>query len=292
MQEQAIATMRRFNRVVTERVGAIDETFLDRGRPYGETRLLWEIGPEGADVRDLRARLGIDAGYASRLLRSLEERGLAEVAESETDRRVRHARLTRAGLAERAEIDRLSDELVVTTLEPLGKRQRERLLAAMDEVERLLRASLITIEVADADSPDGRWCLEQYFAELDRRFEGGFDLGAALPADLNPPAGLMLMARLHGRAVGCGGLKFTDQGTEIKRMWVAPEVRGLGLGARLLRELERAAAARGADVVRLDTNRTLVEAIAMYRRSGYEEIPAFTDEPHAHHWFEKRLEPL
>ena len=70
-------------------------------------------------------------------------------------------------------------------------------------------------------------------------------------------------------------------------MWVAPAARGLGLGRRLLRELEEQARRRGARVVRLETNRTLAEAIALYRSAGYVEIEPFNDEPYAHHWFEK-----
>src|SRR3954469_22357731 len=128
MDADTVACVRRFNRTVTERVGALDESYLGRGRPRGETRLLWEIGADGADVRDLRRRLGLDAGYASRMLRSLQTEGVAVVEVGDGDRRVRRARRTAAGLAERAELDRLSDELVVSMLEPLAERQRQRLL--------------------------------------------------------------------------------------------------------------------------------------------------------------------
>ena len=147
MDADTVARVRRFNRTVTERVGALDESYLDRGRPLGETRLLWEIGPDGADVRDLRRRLGLDAGYASRLLRSLESARLVVVEPGSADRRVRRARLTADGRAERAELDRLSDGLAASMLEPLEQSQRARLVAAMDEVERLMRASLVTITV-------------------------------------------------------------------------------------------------------------------------------------------------
>ena len=72
-------------------------------------------------------------------------------------------------------------------------------------------------------------------------------------------------------------------------MWVAPAARGLGLGRRLLRELERLARETGARTIRLDTNRVLNEAIRLYRSAGYQEVPRFSDEPYAHHWFEKAL---
>src|SRR6187455_2155055 len=133
-----------------------------------------------------------------------------------------------------------------------------------------------------------RWCLEQYYAELRARFDAGFDPAtSSLPdaGEMAPPTGLFLIARLRGEPVGCGGLILpAGAPAEIKRMWVAPEVRGLGLGRRLLSELERRARESGATVARLDTNRNLTEAISMYRSSGYVEIPRFNDERYAHHW--------
>ena len=193
-----VARVRSFNRSVTERVGALDEQYMGRGRPLGEARLLWEIGPEGAEVRQLRRRLVMDSGYASRLLRSLEAQGLVAVEIDARDRRVRRARLTRAGLAERVEIDRLSDELALSILEPLDERQRTRLVTAMEDVERLLLASQITIVAEHPSTDDARWCIQQYFNELSERFEGGFDPALALPVDvedITPPSGLMLVAR-------------------------------------------------------------------------------------------------
>jgi ribosomal protein S18 acetylase RimI-like enzyme len=163
----------------------------------------------------------------------------------------------------------------------------------MDEVERLMRASLVTITVADPAGADARWCIEQYFAELGDRFEDGFDpaISIAAPIDqLKPPTGLLLVAHLRQRPVGCGALKIRPgRPVELKRMWVSPQLRGLGHGRRLLRELERKAATAGADTVRLETNRSLTEAIALYRMAGYREVEAFNSEAYAHHWFEKRL---
>jgi ribosomal protein S18 acetylase RimI-like enzyme len=102
--------------------------------------------------------------------------------------------------------------------------------------------------------------------------------------------GLLLIARLRGTPVGCGALKFhRDAPAELKRMWVAPDTRGLGLGRRILTALEHQAAGHGAEVVRLETNASLVEAIALYRSSGYREVAAFNDEPFADHWFAKDL---
>ena len=288
-----MARVRRFNRTVTQRIGALDDRYLARGRPLGEARVLWEIGEAGCDVRTLRSRLDLDAGYLSRLLRSLEADGLVTVGASPTDRRVRRARLSRKGRRERTELDRRSDDLARSFLEPLSSDERQRLVRSMAEVERLLVAALVEIDVVDPDDPPARHCLHEYFAELDRRFDTGYDPSVALPAlahEMRMPAGGFLVASLHGEPIACGAIKLHGrEPAELKRMWVAADARGLGLGRRMLSSLEAWAADHGAHAVRLETNRTLVEAIAMYRSSGYREVPAFNDEPYGDHWFEKRL---
>jgi DNA-binding MarR family transcriptional regulator/ribosomal protein S18 acetylase RimI-like enzyme len=299
MSSEQITQVRRFNRLVTQRVGALGEAFLARGRPLGHARVLWEIGTAGADVRALRERLGLDSGYLSRVLAALAADGLVTVGPSEADGRVRTARLTRAGLAERAELDWRNDAVASSILDPLGGAQRERLVVAMADVERLLAASMVSVGPCDPRHRHAHASLDAYFAELAARFEHGFDVGRAnpdAPSDLVPPNGLLLVATLAGEPVGCGVLRHHElrEGvpgwSEIKRLWVSPAVRGIGLGRRLLAELEDCAASLGAPIVRLDTNRVLTEAIAMYRAEGYREIAPFNENPYAHHWFEKTLE--
>jgi DNA-binding MarR family transcriptional regulator/predicted GNAT family N-acyltransferase len=292
--EALTARVRSFNRTVTQRVGALSDHYLARARPLGASRVLWEIGPGGTDARALRARLDLDSGYLSRLLRGLQDEGLIQVVPAAGDHRVRTAVLTDAGRAERAELDRLSDDLAAALLAPLNDRQRDQLAAAMGTVERLLTAGLVTFAVTDPASPEARACVAAYFAELGERFDGGFDPGASLPAtdaDLAEPSGLLLLARLHGEPAGCGALKFHGtEPAELKRMWVANRARGLGLGRRLLAELENQARRHGVTVVRLETNQALTEAITLYRSAGYAEVSAFSDEQYAHHWFEKQLD--
>jgi DNA-binding MarR family transcriptional regulator/GNAT superfamily N-acetyltransferase len=292
MDEQLVSEVRSFNRVVTLRIGALDDVFLARSLPLGQARVLWEIGNEGVDVRALRARLELDSGYLSRLLRSLEGAGFVVVEQSRTDGRVRTARLTTRGAAERAELDRLSDEAARSLLRPLTVRQRDRLVTAMTEVERLLTASAINVSVCDPRQAGARACMRAYFEELSRRFDAGFDPARSIPAgeaDLRPPAGLLLLATLHGDPVGMGALKLHGETAEIKRMWVADSARGLGLGRRLLADLEDRAHAQGARRAQLETNRALTEAIALYKSAGYTQVAAFNDEPYADHWFSKDL---
>jgi DNA-binding MarR family transcriptional regulator/GNAT superfamily N-acetyltransferase len=293
MDDVEVGQVRRFNRLVTQRVGALEDHYLSRNRPLGEARVLWEIGDKGCDVRSLRSRLDLDSGYLSRLLRSLESAGLVTVGPNEGDRRVRTARLTPPGAAERGVLDRRSDELARSFLEPLGEAQRARLVSAMADVERLLTAALVDVDAVDPSQPAAQFCLNAYFAELNRRFDNGFDAALSSAPDVDsmrPPAGLFLVATLRGEPVGCGGLQFhSDAPPDIKRMWVDESARGLGIGRRLLAELEGRAAASGSGVVRLETNRSLREAINLYRSAGYREVDAFNDERYAHHWFEKQL---
>jgi DNA-binding MarR family transcriptional regulator/GNAT superfamily N-acetyltransferase len=293
MDEPMIARVRSFNRAVTQRVGALNDRFLAQDRPLAEARVLWEIGREGCEVRSLRSRLELDSGHASRLLRSLEAGGLVQVTPNRADGRVRTAQLTPAGLAERAELDRRSDELAMSFLVPLRADQRERLVAAMGDVERLLTAALVEIRPVDPAHADARACFRSYFAELNRRSESGFDPArgvSAEPHELRPPLGLLLIAYLREEPIGCGAVKHLDGApSDIKRMWVAETARGLGIGRRLLAELEACAARSGAQAARLETNQVLTEAIALYRSAGYVEVPAFNAEPFADHWYEKSL---
>jgi DNA-binding MarR family transcriptional regulator/GNAT superfamily N-acetyltransferase len=293
MDESQLRQIRRFNRLVTRGVGALETNYLRRGRPLAEARLIFEIGADGVDLRTLRMRLGLDSGYLSRLVQSLKAQGLIAVATGGGDGRRRRVNLTRKGGAERAAYDRLSDRLAASMLEALDEAERGRLVTAMGEVERLLRTASVEVAAEAPVSADARRCLEAYFSELAARFEGGFDVAkhdAARVDDMAPPSGLFVIARLDGDAVGCGGLKRSDKTTgEIKRVWTAPSARGIGVARRVLRTLEAAARGMGLTTLRLDTNRALTEAHALYRKEGFREIARFNDNPYADHWFEKRF---
>lgn len=294
MSDSQIGVIRSFNRIVTERVGALDDQYLSRNRPLGASRVLWEVGRSGSDVRSLRTRLDLDSGYLSRLLKSLEEEGLVEVLPDPADARVRAVRLTETGTIEHDLLDRLSDQLAEEFLAPLSERQRLELVEAAGTVERLLTAGMIDINVEDPTTEAAMYSLASYFRELDERFEGGFEVARSLDPDaaaFSEPSGFFLVARLRHQPVGCAALKLEPGGSAlVKRMWVSTTVRGLGLGRRLLVEVEQLAADHGVETLRLETNRTLTEAIDLYRSAGYQEVDPFNDEPFAHHWFEKRLQ--
>ncbi len=209
------------------------------------------------------------------------------------DARRRIARPTASGQAEIAEYERISDERAVGILARHSERTRAALLEAMDRVACVLNAGRIVVADEDPETPDAVTCLAGYYADLARLFETGFDPATSLDPDraaLRPPLGTFLVARADGLPVGCCALKGDGSDTgEIKRLWVAPAARGLGLARRLMTVAEERAQGLRMRRLRLDTNRALAPAMALYRALGWREIPAFNAEPYAHHWFEKRL---
>jgi DNA-binding MarR family transcriptional regulator/predicted N-acetyltransferase YhbS len=296
-----VAVVRRFNRSYTQRIGVLDDSFLGMGMPLGPARLLFEVGAVPATglvptTQTLRERLGLDSGYLSRLLRRLERDGLIKVAPDPGDRRRRQVILTAAGHECWKELERRSADQARLIVDPLTERQRERLARALSEADLLVRAATVRFEPVDPASPVAREVVGRYFAEIGRRF--GFDPAGEAEKDaslLMPPTGVLVVARSDGDPVACGGLQAIGRladgrsAGELKRMWVHDDWRGAGLGSRLLRHLEVQARAFGHDVVRLDTNGALTEAIGMYQRSGYLAIERYNDNPWATHFFEKQL---
>ena len=288
--------VRRFNRFITQRVGALDERFLALDRPYSLSRLLWEIGAEGAEIVVLRARLGLDSGQISRMLRRLESDGLVVLTPGVTDARVRLARLTARGLVERELLDQRSEAFASSILEPLTAAQRIELIEAIRRVEQLYLTSLVDLRLVDPDESDAQRCLRAYFTELRRRApERDFDpdTGAtAHPHEVRPPRGAFVVVYVRDEPVGCGALKHQPGNvSDIKRMWIAESARGMGLGRRLLRHLECLATEYGSTEVHLETNDVLSEALALYRAAGYIEVSPFNNEPFADRWFAKQLLP-
>ncbi|MBV8143820.1 MAG: GNAT family N-acetyltransferase [Gammaproteobacteria bacterium] len=164
----------------------------------------------------------------------------------------------------------------------------------MAKADNRLHAASVEVMPVDPSSPEAQACLDQYYEELASRFVGGFDRNldgtAADALDYLPPNGTLLIVRLSGEVVGCGAIRAVTPGVgEIKRMWISPNARGLGLSRKLLGELERVAERNSIHTLRLDTNRSLTEALHLYRSAGYREIARFNDNPYAHHWFEKVL---
>jgi GNAT superfamily N-acetyltransferase len=150
----------------------------------------------------------------------------------------------------------------------------------------------VTVRAEAADAAPGRTLLAEYYAEIASRYpDWNPSLGStASVADMSPPEGRFVVAYVDGEPAGCGTVKRLDESTgEIKRIYVRPEARGHGVARRILDALEEAAAEIGYARVRLDTGERLPEAQALFRSSGYAEIPDYNGNPWAAFWFEKEL---
>lgn len=286
-----VSRVRRFNRAVTSEVGALDSSFLGRGRPLGAARVLNSIGRGQSEVAVIRDYLGLDSSLMSRLLRSLEEEDLIETVPNAEDARRRIARLTETGRSEFQAYEALSNAQAEAFL--ARHRRPEELLRAMDIVASSLRRDQIVIEETDPRHEDANYCLGEYYGELARRFEKGFDVSLSRDPDAKDmirPRGAFLVALSDGLPIGCVGLKGSGgEVAEIKRLWVAPSARGLGLATRLMLAAETIARELSVKLLRLDTNSALSEAQQLYRGSGWHEIDRFNDDPYPDTFFEKRL---
>lgn len=291
MRYDPVGRFRRFARAVTMEVGALDTSFLGRGRPLGAARVLNAIGMGRTDVAEIRQYLGLDSGLMSRLLRSLEEEGLVRTTPHPDDARRRVAVFTAAGQREFQVYEELSNARASALLDRSPR--SEELLNAMDMVASALGRDRIAIEEADPRDDAARYCLGEYYSELGRRFEKGFDVSRSRDpeaADMVRPRGVFLLAMSDGLPIGCVGLKGTGgELAEIKRLWICQTARGFGIGRRLVHAVEAVARELSVKTLRLDTNSALPEALKLYRTSGWVEIDRFNEDPYPDLFFEKRL---
>lgn len=291
MTPNPITRIRRFNRAVVRETGVLDQSYLGRGRPLGPARVLHAIGPDGAELETVRQYLGLDKTLLSRFLKSLQDEGMITLERDATDGRRRVARLTKSGLGEHTAYNALSDAQAdaMLTRHP----RASVLLEAMDLIASALGQDDITFVTVDPRAPNALYCLEEYYGELDRRVAGGFDVNLSADpeaTDMMAPRGAFLLAMSDGLPLGCVGVKGTDKGyAEIKRLWISPAARGLGLAKRLMTQAETAACDLGIALLRLDTNSALPEAVKLYQTTGWTEIECFNDDPYPDFFFEKAL---
>ena len=288
----AIARLRRFNRIVTREIGALDTSYLGRGRPLAFVRVLHLIRTEGTDLADLRGRLDLDTGLLSRILRGLERDGLIETAPDPADRRRRIATLTEKGEAEWKAYDALGKAKAETVFDRAGPR-RDEVIAAMDLIATVMLRDEVRIRDADPDDPATLHCAGAYFQLLAGSVPGVTSQMVALPladaARCRAPDGATLIAWSDDLPVGTVALRRHDATTaEVKRLWVDPLARGQGLGRRLMRAIETRARDLGYTWACLDSNTALADAIALYRSDGWSETEPYTGPP-ADIWMIKRL---
>ncbi|WP_282092131.1 helix-turn-helix domain-containing GNAT family N-acetyltransferase [Epibacterium ulvae] len=291
MSADQITRIRDFSRAVAVEVGALEDSFLDRGRSLGAARVLNAIGIGYKNLSALRSFLQLDSGLLSRLLRGLEDEGLIETTTHPMDRRSRVSSLTEKGKQEFDLYEALSNERAAIIL--ARHKDAPRLLQAMDVVTITLSRKDIVFEEVDYASAPAQHCLTAFADELSTRLNLTFDLkqsGDPELAQMKPPFGTFLVARLQGRPLGCVGVKGSGGPcAEIKRMWIAPSARGLGLARSMMTAAEEAARRLGIQTLRLDTNSTLFEAVSLYQNMGWHQIERFNADPYPDLFFEKNL---
>lgn len=291
MNQDHISRFRSFSRSVAVEIGALEDSFLNRGRPLGPARVLNAIGIGYENVSDLRRFLDLDTGLLSRFLRGLETEGLIKTEPNPVDRRSRVTKLTSKGEEEFEVYETLSNERAARAI--AKHKNAHRLLEAMDIVTIALSRESTTFEEVDYTSEIATKCLTAFAAELSQRLNTTFDLKKSGDPELSQmqhPHGTFVVARLGDMPLGCVGIKGSG-GTlaEVKRMWITPAARGLGLGRRLMTTAEDAARALAIKTLRLDTNRILFEAVSLYQNMGWNEIDRFNNDPYPDIFFEKKL---
>jgi DNA-binding MarR family transcriptional regulator/GNAT superfamily N-acetyltransferase len=287
-----IARLRRFNRIVTREIGVLDTSYLGRGRPLGAARVLQLVTPSGTDLADIRRILDLDTGLLSRLLRSLEEEGLIKVETHADDRRRRVATLTPEGEAEWRAYEALGYARATQVLTRAGSRAPE-VVAAMDLIASVMLRDQVTIRNADPDDPAANYLVGSYFRYLLESFPWlsaeMFSLPLSDAPKLRPPHGAFLIAWSDDMPVGCASFRPLEPGiAEVKRLWVEPMARGQGLARKLMQAIESRAREMGFSRLKLDTNSALVEAIALYRATGWTDTAPYTGLP-ADTWLTKPL---
>lgn len=287
----AIARLRRFNRVVTREIGALDISYLGRGRPLGAARVLQLVTATGTDVAELRRRLDLDTGLLSRLLRSLESEGLVHLETDPADRRRRIAVLTGAGQTELQVYNQLGHAKAQAVFDRAGSRQQA-LIDAMDLIATVMLQDQVEIRDADPDDAAALACIAAYYKLL---LTFPFLTADMLPLPLpdapkyRPPHGAFLVAWSDDLPIGCVSLRPLEPGiAEVKRLWVDPVARGQGLARRLMRAIEFRARDMGFNQLKLDSNTVLTAAVALYKADGWIEATPYTGFP-ANIWMAKRL---
>ena len=283
----AVARVRRFNRLLTQRIGLLDERYLGSALPFAQARLLYEVAVLAPlATHHLRRLLAVDAGALSRGLAALEARRLVRREVDPTNARNRIVEVTAAGRALLATLDRRADARVATLTAGLAREDRRQLVDALDQARRLLVGAVARVERYAERHPDVHAAQAAYLGEIARRF--GHELDRWNQGPIAPAVSLVVVD--GRRPIGCGALRALEKRVgEIKRMWLHPDARGLGLGARLLDALEAAATRAGYHEIRLDTNDRLGEAIALYESAGYRSIARYNDNPDATCFYAKRL---
>jgi DNA-binding MarR family transcriptional regulator/N-acetylglutamate synthase-like GNAT family acetyltransferase len=288
--EDRVASIRRFSRFYTRRIGVLHEELLGSPLSLAEGRVIWELAQrERATASEIAAELGLDAGYLSRILGGFEQQGLIERRPSEYDGRRVIIALSAAGQALYAAIDARSREAVAAMLGELDAADQVRLVAALEAAERLLAPGRDDGGPAYILRPpepgDLGWIIHRHgalYAEeygLDVTFEALVArIAAAFIENFNAARERCWIAECEGAVAGAVLLvKESEEVAKLRLLYVEPRARGLGIGSRLVAECIRFARQQRYRRITLWTNDVLVSARHIYQAAGFRLV---REEPH------------
>lgn len=280
--ERRIATVRRFNRFYTQKIGVLNEGLLRSPFSLAEARILYELcARDQTTATELGNELGLDAGYLSRILRSFEARGLVTRRRSAADARQNLLVITARGRKAFAPLDRGSRAQIRRLLGTLPAAAQNRLVAAIDEIETLLGGRSEIGREAYVLRPlqpgDLGWVVHRHGALYareygwDERFEALVaEIAAQFVNNYDPKHERCWIAEKDGSAVGSVFLvRHSPSVAKLRLLLVEPSARGLGIGRRLVEECVRFARRAGYKKITLWTQSILTTARAIYRRAGF-----------------------
>lgn len=286
-----IEAVRRFNRFYTRQIGLLQDGLLRSPFTLSEARIIYELAhQEGATATQLVEELGLDAGYLSRILRSLQERGVLERTPVATDRRQYLLKLTEQGAAAFGELNAASRSEIDGMLSVLANVDQDRLVRAMATIEALLGAPSehrVPYILRPHQSGDMGWVVQRHGVLYNREY-GWDERFEALVAEI--VAGFIRtfdaklercwIAEREGENVGCVFIVRHPERERVARLrllLVEPGARGLGIGRRLVQECTRFARQAGYHTITLWTNSVLHAARGIYEREGYDLVD---EQPH------------
>lgn len=291
-----VAAVRAFNRFYTRQIGVLDERLVESEFSLTEVRVMYELAHGTASTAsDLVQLLGLDAGYISRLVKSLAKRGLVRREPSKADRRQSLLALTTEGRADFRILDRRSTQQVRQMLGPLAPGQQQRLLAAMREISDILapRDATTPSYILRPHGPgDMGWIVERHGAIYAREYGWNSEFEALVAKivagvleSYDPARERCWIAERDGENVGSiVVVQKSKSVAQLRLLLVEPSARGLGIGHRLVAEAIRFARDIGYRSMMLWTNDTLVAARRLYEEAGFELVTSAK-----HHSFGKDL---